>query len=365
MNLDVIKATEKAAEKFKVPAAHALAVVQIESAGKAFEDALPRIRWEGHYFYRLLKNSDRAAAVQMGLASPKMGAVKNPSSNRKRFTDLLEPAKAIDHDAAISSASWGLGQVMGVHWKDLGYRNTNAFVEAMQTVEGQIEVMFRFCKENGLIPAIQRGDWVKFASGYNGPAYRKNRYDTKLAEAAAYWREQGLAGPKLTHAERAEEIKGMLRRGTEGAHVRELQTLLVRAGHPTAIDGVFGQGTESAVRSFQKTNKLKADGIVGPATEKALAQYKDQEEALASVGPVEAVGKTAEGRQGAATVGGGAALVAAVEPVRTAIEPLTGSGGWIDTVYVAIVVLGAVAVIVGVIWAAVGWRKANTTRGVE
>ena len=31
-------------------------------------------------------------------------------------------------------------------------------------------------------------------------------------------------------------------------------------------DGIFGQATEQAVRSFQSTHGLEVDGIVGPMT---------------------------------------------------------------------------------------------------
>lgn len=38
----------------------------------------------------------------------------------------------------------------------------------------------------------------------------------------------------------------------------------------TACDGVFGDKTEAAVRTFQKNCNLSVDGIIGPATKKAL-----------------------------------------------------------------------------------------------
>lgn len=59
---------------------------------------------------------------------------------------------------------------------------------------------------------------------------------------------------------------GMLRQGSRGASVRELQTQLQAAGAPIAADGVFGPKTQAAVRDFQSRQGLQVDGIAGPQT---------------------------------------------------------------------------------------------------
>ena len=59
--------------------------------------------------------------------------------------------------------------------------------------------------------------------------------------------------------------------GSSGEEVKTLQTKLKRWGYCTGrIEGVFGSGTKKAVIAFQKKNGLTPDGIVGPATLKAL-----------------------------------------------------------------------------------------------
>lgn len=55
--------------------------------------------------------------------------------------------------------------------------------------------------------------------------------------------------------------------------VKEIQGNLSKLGfNPGTIDGIFGAKTETAVRSFQRTNALVVDGSVGPDTLKMLDQ---------------------------------------------------------------------------------------------
>ena len=64
-----------------------------------------------------------------------------------------------------------------------------------------------------------------------------------------------------------------LRRGDTGKAVFVLQALLLAAGYGAGgVDGIFGSGTESAVRSFQYQNALEVDGIAGKMTFGALCR---------------------------------------------------------------------------------------------
>ncbi len=63
----------------------------------------------------------------------------------------------------------------------------------------------------------------------------------------------------------------LLRRGSQGSTVRELQNRLQSHGFsPGTIDGIFGAMTEAAVKAFQRSRSLTVDGIVGPQTWGAL-----------------------------------------------------------------------------------------------
>ena len=62
-----------------------------------------------------------------------------------------------------------------------------------------------------------------------------------------------------------------LRKGASGNITKLLQEKLVKLGYNTnGVDGIFGSGTYSAVREFQKTRGLSADGIVGQNTWRKL-----------------------------------------------------------------------------------------------
>lgn len=65
----------------------------------------------------------------------------------------------------------------------------------------------------------------------------------------------------------------ILKKGSRGSAVKELQRQLTDLDYNTkGIDGVFGSNTEKAVRQFQKDHHLVVDGVVGPATNKALSK---------------------------------------------------------------------------------------------
>ncbi len=89
-----------------------------------------------------------------------------------------------------------------------------------------------------------------------------------------------LNGYKTTASSVSPSVPAMnsgsiLKKGSRGPAVEELQRKLTSLGFTTkGIDGAFGNNTDQAVRQFQKSRRLTVDGVVGPATRKALGGTK-------------------------------------------------------------------------------------------
>ncbi len=162
------------------------AVIEIEAAGSGFfSDGRPKILFEAHWF----------SAFTDGRYDYSHPSISSPVWNRRLYIggvgewDRLYKALRLDRTAALKSASWGLGQIMGFNHVSADYTDVEAFIQDMHQSEGkQLTAMFSFIRTEGLGPFLARRDWAGFALRYNGEGYRINEYDRRLAEAYDYWR---------------------------------------------------------------------------------------------------------------------------------------------------------------------------------
>jgi len=107
---------------------------------------------------------------------------------------------------------------------------------------------------------------AKVGAGPGGVS-QKDTPATSGAEPAA---SSVSSGPSVTG-------KPILKAGSKGQDVKDLQTLLNKHGATLKVDGDFGTLTTSAVKDFQSKNPpLKVDGVVGPQTWTALAANKPE-----------------------------------------------------------------------------------------
>lgn len=181
----------QAAKDINVPLAALRAVIDVECKGSGFNaDGTPVILFERHVFrQRLIANGMPNVALDAMRKRPDLcntatGAYGLYSAQHNR----LAVAATFDRDSALESASWGIGQVMGYHWKALSYKSLQTFVNAMYKDEhSQLQAMCAYIRVNRLDKHLRNQDWKNFAHSYNGKDYAKNSYDVKLANAYKRW----------------------------------------------------------------------------------------------------------------------------------------------------------------------------------
>ena len=157
------------------------AVVQIEAPnGGFYPDGRPVILFEAYHFSRLTKGKFDQSHAHVSSNHWNRALYRKGVAEWQR----LEEAIALDRRAALMSASWGRFQIMGFNFGLCGFTSVEDFVAAMQTSErAQVEAFVEFVKERGLDDELVRRDWTGFARGFNGIAFRENKYDARLAMA--------------------------------------------------------------------------------------------------------------------------------------------------------------------------------------
>lgn len=171
---------EKAADDYQLEAALIHAVAFVESGGMSgFDDkGRPKILFEAHIFHK--KTQGRYQRRYPYLSQPTWELGK-AYYKWDQWTRMYE-AMRLDLEAAWSSASWGMFQIMGFNHS--GWDNVSDFVQAMFISEAMhLKSFLDFCRSAGLIEVLRKKEWASFARAYNGDKYAENKYDQKLQNA--------------------------------------------------------------------------------------------------------------------------------------------------------------------------------------
>jgi hypothetical protein len=168
------------------------AVAKVESSGSPFLDTgHPKILWERHWFWRRIGLKVTASLPGQWIAHPNPGGY-TLDADKDGINDSWEKlveACARNPVAAFESCSWGKFQIMGGHWKALGYPSVFEFAYSMVESElGHYRARAAFIKANRLEGALRAigtspSQNERFARGYNGAGFRKHDYHGKLARA--------------------------------------------------------------------------------------------------------------------------------------------------------------------------------------
>lgn len=174
-----------------VSAIRAVAEVESPKGGFLYDDHAgewrPTVLFERHVMYRRYKDKyGYEKVISMvnqypDVINPKSGGYIGDEAEHRR----IEKARKIDKNIGLESASWGMFQIMGYHWKALGFASVVDFVMAMSESESQqLEIFVKFIQANKtLLNAIRAKDFDLFALTYNGSDYPKNNYHVKMARA--------------------------------------------------------------------------------------------------------------------------------------------------------------------------------------
>lgn len=160
-----------------------IAFIQVESGGKGFsDDGKLIIQFEPSWFK---KKAPYAPSGEWSL-----NKIERQSKEWIAFNDACRYDKA----AAIESTSLGLPQIMGFHWKRLGYASVFGMWDDFSAGEtNQVKALIKFIKtDKNLYKAILEKNWDKIASIYNGAGYKelakrigREPYDISMAKAYA------------------------------------------------------------------------------------------------------------------------------------------------------------------------------------
>jgi hypothetical protein len=208
-----------------------LAVLAVESRNCGFlPDRRPIILFERHVFHKLTRG--HFSEHNPDISNPVAGGYAGLAKEYPR----LQKAITLDREAALKSASWGAGQIMGFNHGAAGFEDVETMVSTMQRSEDeQLNSVAAFLKKNNFVGLLQSRDWTALARGYNGPAFAKNKYDVRLNGAFQLYASGAL--PDI--------------------EVRRAQLYLTYLDFaPGAIDGVHGKRSRSAVAKFREENGM-------------------------------------------------------------------------------------------------------------
>ena len=161
-------------DSFGIPISSVKAIDVVESNGIGFDPKTGKliIQFEPHYFKRISR------LVSGVWVSNKVGV---QSKEWEAFNDAFKR----NSTAAMESCSIGRMQVMGEHWRRLGFKSVGEMWDfAKKSEANQLWLGLKFIQTDTLLfLALLKKDWKEVARRYNGKNYWILGYDKKLERA--------------------------------------------------------------------------------------------------------------------------------------------------------------------------------------
>ena len=139
---------------------------------------------------------------------------------------------------------------------------------------GNGRVVHARSSEGNTMPGDQSGNEIRCQNYWNYPWTHVLRFGGNNASTGGSETSGSSTSSGTTQTTPvAQSGTTLLKMGSKGAKVKELQENLKRLGYDIGkwgVDGDFGNDTYKAVRKFQEDHKLDVDGVVGKNTREAL-----------------------------------------------------------------------------------------------
>ena len=186
MKAENIQHIRELARVNKLPFDVLMAIVKVETPGHGFDKKTGKllIQFEPNWFRKFVPKARPGVWSQ------------NKVDVQSREWIAFNDAFRINPDAAMQATSIGLPQIMGFHWKRLGYANVGAMWDDFKRGEyQQLCALVRFIlTDPKLLKAVKERDWYRIAYIYNGAKFvemakkwGRERYDLSLEKEAKKW----------------------------------------------------------------------------------------------------------------------------------------------------------------------------------
>ena len=179
------------------------AVYEVEAAGRGYlspPDNRVKILFEGHRFWKQIVKAGADPVTFISKNKQYTNVLyknwdkkqyKGGAKEWDRMSQAIEVCTKLNLNPilALNSASYGSFQIMGENHSACGYGTSQEMLAAYNNggEQEQLDSFCRFVKSTHLDDELISKNWAAFAQGYNGTAFRENKYDVKLSSAYNYF----------------------------------------------------------------------------------------------------------------------------------------------------------------------------------
>ncbi|HEY4101807.1 MAG TPA: N-acetylmuramidase domain-containing protein [Gemmatimonadales bacterium] len=216
------------------------AVLTAESGGFGFTaDRRPQLHFDATLFHTLTDGQWSASSHDLCEGTD---VTNHGSAGDYRAFDA---ALDLDEEAAIASASWGIGGIAGFHATSIGFKSPFTMVAEMISAEdAQVRALTRRIAVACADDFLRDHDWTAFARRFKRRAARHDEFADRLESA---YRRATRVLPDLT--------------------IRAAQAALLYAGFdPGPIDGIIGPRTLTALSEYSRVPRPLRGLFVGAGT---------------------------------------------------------------------------------------------------